>query len=528
MDFYILGGCYTRFDGIHRQIQLPSTIYRISMSSNETNNKTIANINLIVEEDKWAFASSIDTALLSAENEAQILDEQIKESLATIENLTPDCDKLDYALSASCGMLCGLLDIFLVGGPGDSPFGNVTDQWFKDRTKAFAWQDKKIRQFAKKVGWTDSKISVISDPIKYLEKTYKVPYDQTGLGDAGKDVFGLNATNHHFKSLGHNPTLMGLFFSILDQFGYDYKNTSHFVTDGMLISLTIADNKFELRGKTVPSKIFCGFVNWFGHLMSDVSGSSSSKGRGMGIPSPIWCWTNDVIVIKNSLGITPNNFDKSVNELACRMFEEGYDTRFQTAQAIPVFVNEMIVRFIYAVRRTIKYFKNTSIEEYDFKELWNQCEPFSNASVKRMLTVAHGAFCALDVVDASIRGAVAGGGSFNVVEFCMRLNIVGIGRFSISLYGEAARAVKCMQVNEDAYLLVRKKTIVDDYIEGLKNLSAIYDDSYYLSFVDDLQNSDMYITAFAKTAELAQLRGVQPEIILETKDDIDSYFGGKK
>ena len=36
-----------------------------------------------------------------------------------------------------------------------------------------------------------------------------------------------------------------------------------------------------------------------GHLVSDMTGSSGSKGRGMGIPSPLWCWTNDIITIKS-------------------------------------------------------------------------------------------------------------------------------------------------------------------------------------------------------------------------------------
>jgi hypothetical protein len=109
----------------------------------------------------------------------------------------------------------------------------------------------------------------------------------------------LNPTNHHIKSLGHNPTLLGLFCSILDQF----TNQSHFVSGGELISLQNADGKFELRGKSVPAKLFCGFVNWFGHLISDISGSAGSKGRGMGIPSPFWAWTNDIIAIKRKLNI---------------------------------------------------------------------------------------------------------------------------------------------------------------------------------------------------------------------------------
>ena len=83
--------------------------------------------------------------------------------------------------------------------------------------------------------------------------------------------------------------------------------------------------------------------------MSDVSGSSSSVkagNRGMGIPSPLWTWTNDIIAIKAKLGLSDADTDKVINEMAMEIFEKGYDTRFQTAQAIPVFLNELLVRLI--------------------------------------------------------------------------------------------------------------------------------------------------------------------------------------
>ena len=180
----------------------------------------------------------------------------------------------------------------------------------------------------------------------------------------------------------------GLFFSILDQF----TNTSHFVSNGQLISLQKAKDNWELQGNNIPSKLFCGFANWFGHLMSDISGSESSarKGnRGMGIPSPLWTWVNDIIAIKAKLGLTAADTDRAINELALNIFEQGYDARFQTAQAIPVFLNELFVRLIYAVRRLFRYCSETPKGERSFELMWKKCEPFSNPTVKRMLTVAH-------------------------------------------------------------------------------------------------------------------------------------------
>ena len=469
-------------------------------------------LDLYVDDDKFGFSTNIDDALVQAQAELVVLNETID----SIKELKPDCDKLDYTLAASSGALCGIIDVFLVGKPGESSLGNLTDKWFADRTMDFA----KLCHPNKK------SFNSLESALRFLEQEFKVPYDQTGLGDAGRGVFGLNANNHHFKSLAHNPSLLGLFFSILDQFS----NTSHFITGGQLISLQQADKKWELQGSNIPSKLFCGFVNWFGHLVSDVSGSQSSArvgNRGMGIPSPLWAWTNDIIAMKAKLGLNVTDTDKAINELALNIFKQGYDTRFQTAQAIPVFLNELLVRLIYAVRRLYRYFSEIPKAEQSFKLAWKKCEPFSNPTVKRMLTVAHGTFCLIDAGDAVGRAFVSGGGTFNVVELVLRLNVVGVGRFAISLYGETKRTISYGHAKQEADFASKEIIVIENYIEGLKILSVKYDDARLLTFVDDFQKSDAYIEAFEKSAELAKLRNAPENKILKSKADIDKYFGGK-
>lgn len=467
-------------------------------------NNTITMVEVDVLSDGYDFKSNISTALVEAENELT----SIEETISSIEALKPSCDKLDYILAAGSGAICGIIDIFLVGKPGESPIGKITDKWFANRT----------RDFAKLCGW-DGKED-ISSAIKFLEKKFKIPYDQTGTGDIAKGLLNLTPKNHHFKSLAHNPTLVGLFFSILDQFN----NTSHFISEGNMITIDNANGEFELRGKNIPAKLICAFVNWFGHLISDISGSSSAKGRGMGIPSPLWCWMNDIIALKAKLNIPSSEFDIKVNELAVKIFEQGFDTRFQVAQAIPVFVNEILVRFIYSVRRLIRYYKDTPKEERSFKKLWEKCEPFSNATVKRMLTVAHGTFCLIDIGDATIRGFSKGTGTFNPCEFFLRLNIVGIGRFTISLYGEVKRGIEIIRRENEIAFAQRERIIVQDYIEGLKTLSHMYDDADLVNFINDFENSDMYKQAFEKSVKLATKREVPESVILKNKTDIDNYF----
>lgn len=248
----------------------------------------------------------------------------------------------------------------------------------------------------------------------------------------------------------------------------------------------------------------------------------------MGIPSPFWAWTNDIIAIKKKLNIPVSQFDNTINELALSIYKEGYDIRFQATQVIPVFINEIIVRLVYAIRRLVKYFVTTDKEERSASAMWKACEPFSNPTIKRMLTIAHGTFCMMDLGDATIRAFITGGGTFNVTEFFLRLNIVGVGRFTISLYGEAKRVVVIRKAESEAQFARREITIVENYLSGLSLLSELYDDKDLVDFVDDFKNSDMYVQGFQKSVRLAELRKVPDNNILRTKSDIDLYFGGNR
>ena len=477
------------------------------------NNNDKLILELKMNDNDFKFFSSIEEAQNVASKELYEINKNVMDNEENIKKLTHECDKVDYTLATCSGAICGIIDIFLVANPEQSQLQNLTDEWFQGRTK----------DFAKFCGWNDEN-NAVESAIRYLEKNFKIPYDQTGAGGAGVCIFDLNPKNHHFKSLAHNPSLVGLFFSILNQFN----NTSSFISNGELITLENADNKFEVKGNDIPSKIFCGFINWFGHIISDISGSSGSSSRGMGIPSPFWTWTNDIIAIKSSLKISVTDFDKNVNELALEIYKKGYDTRFQTSQAIPVFINELIIRFFYSIRRMIQYFKETKLENLSFSELWKNCEPFSNATVKRMLTVAHGTFCLIDISDAIVKGFITNGKSFNISEFIMRLNIPGIGRFSISLYGELDRTIKKKAIVNELKYLKLKEAIVKDYLIGLNELAEIYDDSTLRNLIDDFKASDLYIKTFEKSVLLAEKRSVDKDKILRNKANIDNYFTGGK
>ena len=70
----------------------------------------------------------------------------------------------------------------------------------------------------------------------------------------------------------------------------------------------------------------------------------------------------------------------------------------------------------------------------------------------------------------------------------------------------------------------RERKIVDNYIDGLKQLAAIYDDKHLVDFVDDFINQQDPVKAFQKSVELAEMRKVPSSESPKTKAEIDAYF----
>ena len=145
-----------------------------------------------------------------------------------------------------------------------------------------------------------------------------------------------------------------------------------------------------------------------------------------------------------------------------------------------------------------------------------------------MLTVAHCTFLAIDAGDAVIRGFIAGGGYFNPVEFFLRLNVVGVGRVTISLYGEVKHGLHVYNIERSVRLAQREVLIVENYIEGLNCLAEMYNDHSLVNLVTDIKNGRSSL-AFEKSVSLAKKREVPNDYIVMNKSEIDAYFtGGKK
>lgn len=299
------------------------------------------------------------------------------------------CDKYDYLIAVGCGAIAGIVDIFLVGAPTDSKLQGWTD----------AQVDKMVMAFAKTCGWSprEGKEKSVASAIGFLEKKFPVNYDQRHTGDVG-GIFNMSTKNHHMKSLAHSPDIIGLFFSVLNQF----TSTSSFLHNGQLI--TIKTETFELQGHDFVSKLFCGVTNWFGHIMSDIAGSSGASGRGSGVVIPFY----ELFQMCDFGSFQVGQDRNTLATVATKVFQEGYDARFGLTMAIPVVLCDLSIKLIWAIKR---YF-------YHRKPLLECIPNKRHSDLRIMLIIGEGTLCLFDGADAAIR---SGG---NWVNFFLRLNII--------------------------------------------------------------------------------------------------------
>ena len=286
-------------------------------------------------------------------------------------------DKYDFLMATVTGICAGLLDVYGVDKPGEGFLGKLTDRKV----------DEAVMWAARKKGWSPrtGQEGNVHSAIGFLEREAPVNYDQaTTYGKNGTNgmVDNLSPKNHHLKSLGHSPDLIGLFISVLNQF----TGTSTFISNGKIITIDTAS--MELVGGNFPARVFCGTSNWFWHLLSDVAGSSGAVGRGSGIPIPFY----NLFLLCDSGQIGQHR--QTYAQLMTQVFEKGYDLRHGIAMTIPLLAGELMTMICWS-------FKRRFFHKWD----WADCIPSNQyKSYRRSRLVHSGAFCMVDGAHAFYKG----------------------------------------------------------------------------------------------------------------------------
>lgn len=412
-----------------------------------------------VEPNTFSSPQSDINKLLSDLDDRLAKNQAVLDDLnSNIDRLTNHADGFDYAISACSGVLCGFIDSFFVG---EFNFEELK----ADSNKHV---NKFVEKYAKLSGWDGN--GRLKSAVEFLEK--KFPVDQDNVWKAA----GISSTRlHHIEDLAHHPTPCGLFFAILVSFFrcavfVDKGGEWHFeiletdkkklaklwipiLVSGILRWMVyVAESKYlEIEGKELPKPISKllktiaytpGIVdilkvsmNWFGHLVSDMAGSKQTAGGGMGVPGLFLSLLKELSSLPY---IKDTNLPKIVSDWYSKdkidMRAELAIVEYAGRQAIPVIINECIVRTFFFVSHLIEEKKNAG----EWKKVnWNKIVPWGNRTINRMLTIATGTFTTVDVADAAIRSVVKNGGNvYNpklYADFVLRINFVGLGRFAIAV-----------------------------------------------------------------------------------------------
>ncbi len=226
----------------------------------------------IGNDDDYAFGSYIVQATDAAQAELDQLDDII----ALAERLQPECDQLDYALAAGSGALCGVIDIFCVGAPGDSKLQGPALQWMRRTTVTFA----------KLCGWNGEQTGIQS-AAAFLATKFLADSDSPlarKLGLLFDEDIDPESRAKSFRVFGRESSLLGVFFAILGEFA----TTAPAGDAGKLHFVHDKDAGAGLHGSTPAEKVFCGIVNWLGHQLfgrGDAVDAMQQAMPALGIPT---------------------------------------------------------------------------------------------------------------------------------------------------------------------------------------------------------------------------------------------------
>lgn len=400
----------------------------------------------------------IARGLASIEERIDVVTEQVNAINSEIDRLTNHADGLDYMVAVASGIIAGIIDSVWVG------------EFSIDR--AGSWGDEKTNQFVVKIAQSRGyEGNDLAGAIRFLESNYGL------ASDSNTAVFG-GGRQHHLRDFSHHPTPCGLLFSLLTQFTGKVYGTD---AGGAFIICEVAEK--NLIGKDMAQKILYGVVYWFFHMVSDMAGTSLTAGAGTGLPGPLVSLMKELSVLPFFKGLNVNDkqFSVWISELFDGRLLTGkdggkvkFDLRTEMGvahelgrQAVPVLINECIVRGFYFIRRfcfELRDKKVSGIQELKNVD-WRNTFPGKNRTVIRMLTIATGTFTAVDLADAAVRSAVKSGGVGAPAFFAnmiLRVNFVGIGRFAVAIGTDVGMGIKRTRLRNERMRLHTELILLND------------------------------------------------------------------
>ena len=437
---------------------------------------------------KSTHKNEIRDAISDIDRHVELIDNEVAKINSEIERYTNNADWLDYTVAVASGILCGMIDSFFVG---EFSLKNENGDW-KSSEKINGYKGDDLQ-----------------GAIKYLEDNFHIASDPN-LNDFGGGL------QHHLRDFAHHPTPVGLFFSLLTQFTSKCYGTN---TAGAFIITPVKD--LTLIGRNIPEKFTFGVINWVFHMISDMAGSHATVGAGTGLPGPIVSLLKEISSLpffyffQNSDGNAKFSVwisklfngtlfaERDSNNKIIRESVKNFDLRAElslfgeiTRQAVPVIINECVVRGFYFIRHFAQECKRKNIRSIsDLSKIdYQKILPFKNRTIVRMLTISTGTFTTIDLADAAIRSAVKNAGQVASPifwkDFVLRVNFVGVGRFAIAIGTDVSMAMKKSALEN------KRMILMSEQIELLNARVFYYQANMWLeigSTEKSLENLEKYI-----------------------------------
>ena len=443
------------------------------------------------------------------------IDAELERVNKELDRYTSHADKAHYAFAVFSGIISGAIDAIFIGETriigGDIGLSHQQMNNF-------------IQEYADARGFKRERLK---DAISDLEGAFKVAQDNVWKGANIR----VSAKNHHLADLAHHPTPLGLVSAIVVQFMrigtfVNREGEWHFklvkttpedivqilapaVITGILNWLvSMAEKKYEAEsGQEVPKSLHtlihlvastpmivevakCA-DNWFGHLVSDMGGSKSTAGGGMGIPGIF-------VSLLYEISALPILKDSGLPHFINDLYENHkLDLRHELTaykalgkQAIPVILNEIIVRTGYFV-------SHLAMEIAEHKGMsginWSNVVPVRNRTVDRMLTIAALTFTVADTADAAVHAALESAGNWVLFagRFVARFNYVGAGRAAVAIVKEISNEKKEAQLIHEKMILTEAKTML--VIQQLEEYKAKLEERLSDYLAEDIE---AFITGF--------------------------------
>lgn len=427
------------------------------------------------------------------------IDEQLSEVQDKIAKLNTDIDKLtnhadglDYAIAVTSGIITGILDATIVGEWNFAEAKKETYKELNSKVIDFAKNQPNYIPYCNTTLENLKKVPPSSvnprrkpkDPdrletaIEFLEFQFHLPGD--GAYRSGN--FGIDGNTHRIDDLCHHPTIVGLVCCVIVQFTGHTKYVNKYGED---IDIPVTVNEYgNFVGKNPVTKLFAGVINWFitcaktianrkGHLMSDIATPAGLPGSVLSIITElasIPCFRNEDFSLrlrdafKNGIGTGKGQIDLGAFNVLFEGAQSKLDVVTEKAlmhelkrQAMPVVINEILVRASYFIRRFISELK----EKQDVREVeWKKVIPFNNRTIVRMMTIATGTFTTIDMADAAVHAATKSvDASTFFSNMLLRVNFVGVGRFAIAVTSDVGMGIS-RSVKRNQRMKLQKEQIL--------------------------------------------------------------------